>query len=527
MVNGTYSRRQPLLVGDNDTANSLHADKASPGSGGLQILEDKALDLGIVVHVVLVNTKLLGLLDEDLLVGHDDSDGARVLRVGIDHHVCDSLSTAVDRLKLLESNVLATLHLDEVLDTINDLQVTVGIELANITGLEPAVGSEGLGGLLGVVEVLLHDGETLEKNLTLRNLGVGRVAELGDGHELNVDGGRDRADSVGSVLERRAQGAVGTGLSQTVASKHRRENQGDEMLGAGGDTAGTVHGESKAATGKLTDLTENDAVEDASEGQLVSGHERLVAVGAPEEVLKESAAALQFSHDTLADSLPNLGDTDHNRGAELAHITSAVFDGAVGERARVTVSEGSTNVKDQVLQSHLEDVGKREVGENDFLVADTLVDASKKTSYTGNKRLMGNASTLGKACGARSVHDAEQVSSLGRVGLDHVLLAELGQLVVRKDVDVGVLRLERFNLATSSEDTLRVDNDGLHLGLLDGVGGRLKQVRVSVHGAGTGLEEGVLDTARAESIVSSDDGDGLGSAAMGHGEPVQATETYC
>lgn len=125
------------------------------------------------MDVMLIHSELLGLLGENLFVGHDNGDGSRVVRVRVDHDVSNDLATTVDSLELLERDVFTTLHLDEVLDTVNDLEMTIGVKLANVSSLEPTVGSESLLGLFGVIIILSHDGLSANENLTLRGGSVG------------------------------------------------------------------------------------------------------------------------------------------------------------------------------------------------------------------------------------------------------------------------------------------------------------------------------------------------------------------
>jgi hypothetical protein len=53
--------------------------------------------------------------------------------------------------------VLAAGPLDEVLIAVGDAQIAVVREFACVAGMDPAVGLQGLGGLLGQPVVALHD----------------------------------------------------------------------------------------------------------------------------------------------------------------------------------------------------------------------------------------------------------------------------------------------------------------------------------------------------------------------------------
>lgn len=139
---------------------------------------------------------------------------------------------------------------------------------------------------------------------------------------------------------------------------------------------------------------------------------------------------------------------------------------------------------------------------------------------------MGNAGTLGQASGSGSIHDAEDVFWLRGVRLNHVLLAHLSKLLVCDDGEVGILGFELFNLAALSEDTILVDDDSLDVGLADGSLGGLEQMGVNEHGIGLCLDERVGKAVLTEGIVSSDDGEGLGSAGVGGGDPADAVDGF-
>lgn len=84
---------------------------------------------------------------------------------------------------------------------------------------------------------------------------------------------------------------------------------------------------------------------------------------------------------------------------------------------------------------------------------------------------MRNASALGNAARARSVHDAIQIRTIGGNWIHGVFPAEFEQLLVSDDLDVGVALLERVDLISGAEDTLLVHNDGLDVGRLERAAG--------------------------------------------------------
>ncbi|KAI6753130.1 hypothetical protein HG531_005299 [Fusarium graminearum] len=355
------------------------------------------------MEVVLINAQLLGLILHNLLIRHDNSD---------------------------RSDVLATLHLDKVLHTIKNPEVTLLIELSDITGLEPTIRGESLLGLLRVVPVLGHNGQTPDPDLTLGNLGLGGVAQVRERNELDVASTRSRANGVRRELKRAAQRAIGACLSETITGQHGSNDQRNEILCAVRNTTGAIHSEAHTTTCQFTDLAKYEAVEQPSEWQLVLGSKCLPIVGTPEQVLEKRASSLQLGGDTLPDGFPDLRNTDHDGGLELAHITSTVLHRRIRQCSRVAVSERTTDVHDQVFEGHFEDMGQGEVGKNALLVAYTFFDTVK-------------------------------VFWLGRVGLDRVLFAELAELLEGDDFQVRVVCLELLELASLGKDGSVVDDDDL------------------------------------------------------------------
>ena len=377
----TYARGGPFLICDHHTGNDFHASESTAATRVLKVFEDGVVDLLVVVHVVLVYPKLLGLLDQHLFVRHNDSDGTVLLRVGVNHDVGHGGSTAVNGLELLKSNVFSTLHLDKILDTVDNLQVATGVELANVTSLEPAVRGQSLSSLLRVVVVLCQNRLAPDPDLALSGArAVSLVSHVRDGYQLDLNRRRNRANSRWVVLERATQRAVGARFGETVTSQHGGKDQGQKVLGIIGNTAGPVHGETQATTGKLANLLEDNVVEDIGSWELLGGHESLVAKGTPEQVLEERAGLVELGHDTLLDSLPNLRDTNHDGRLQLAHISSAVLDRLIGQGAGVAVSEGATDEENQIFESHLHDVSQGQVGQNTLLIADAFLNAAVKTS---------------------------------------------------------------------------------------------------------------------------------------------------
>jgi len=110
-------------------------------------------------------------------------------------------------------DVLATAD-DHVLDPVDDPQVAVGVEDADITGVQPAV-AERVGGRLGPVQVALHHVRPLDHDLATLLRRHQRAVRRHDPHALPGQGHTDRSGLAYAVdrIGRRRAGA----LRQSVA----------------------------------------------------------------------------------------------------------------------------------------------------------------------------------------------------------------------------------------------------------------------------------------------------------------------
>ena len=119
--------------------------------------------------------------------GHDDRDRLLAIFCSVDADVCDNGCGAVDRLELLERNVLSSKCLNQVLLAVNDADFTVGVELSNVTSLEPSVVGEGLLGLLGHVQVTVYNTTATDPDFSLRRVVGGEVAGIREVDKLHLD----------------------------------------------------------------------------------------------------------------------------------------------------------------------------------------------------------------------------------------------------------------------------------------------------------------------------------------------------
>src|SRR5438270_1568538 len=129
-----------------------------------------------------------------------------VLALVADHdHLADQLAHGLERvLDRLRSDVLAARGLDQVLFAIGDLQVSVGIDLADVAGVEPAVLVDHFRRRLGLAEIAAHDvAPSLE--------------DLSVGGDLHFHTGKGPADGAELVLPRQIHAGEGDGLGQPIA----------------------------------------------------------------------------------------------------------------------------------------------------------------------------------------------------------------------------------------------------------------------------------------------------------------------
>lgn len=106
---------------------------------------------GLVVaesaHVLSFAVCSCPLLGVDF-INYDNCDTTVLERVTVDHNLRDIVGQNILVLKLFGSNVLTLRELEDVLDAVNDLKTTVGVEQADITRAEPAFIVKGFFGLL-------------------------------------------------------------------------------------------------------------------------------------------------------------------------------------------------------------------------------------------------------------------------------------------------------------------------------------------------------------------------------------------
>ena len=173
--------------------------------------------------VLKTRQPLLGCVGPQLFeIGNDESareapafgddDGGRNERAG--------LELVLDR---LGGDELTARRLEQVLFAVGDLEIAVGVDFADVAGVQPTV-DQGRCGRLGVLIVALHDVGPADQDLTV----------VGD---LDLDVANDLTDGAEAGLSRLVDGDDGRGLGEAVgfvdseARRRRRTRRGDERAG--------------------------------------------------------------------------------------------------------------------------------------------------------------------------------------------------------------------------------------------------------------------------------------------------------
>ena len=123
----------------------------------------------------------------------------------------------VDVLETLWGDVLSLCKLEDVLNTINDLEAATAVDLGNITGAKPAIFSHSLLGLLLVAVVTLEEGGRAHEKLSTCVWLVGsKVVHVWDGHQANLSSSGYTTTISGGEIVRLLDETHGVGLGESV-----------------------------------------------------------------------------------------------------------------------------------------------------------------------------------------------------------------------------------------------------------------------------------------------------------------------
>mmetsp|Transcript_1260 Transcript_1260/g.3092 ORF Transcript_1260/g.3092 Transcript_1260/m.3092 type:complete len:251 (-) Transcript_1260:918-1670(-) len=92
------------------------------------------------------------------------------------------------------------LNLDELLETISDVDVAIFVNLSNVTSVEPSIFSEGSASLLNIVEIALHDLRTTDAELALLANTKGLARGYVDNLSLGVGNGGTSTAGLDAVI---------------------------------------------------------------------------------------------------------------------------------------------------------------------------------------------------------------------------------------------------------------------------------------------------------------------------------------
>ena len=193
----------------------------------------------------------------DRLGVEGDQGGDEVVVGAVDHELADVGAQALEgRLDQRRGDVLAAGGLEEVLLAVGDLEEAALVELADVTGVQPAVGVHGLGGLLGLVVVALHDAGAAQQHL----------AVLGD---PRLGAGQRPADRADRVAGRAVDERRGAGLGEAVALEDGQADRVEPVRDVLVERGGPGDEEADPAAEALAHLVQHQLV---GQGELLGEH---------------------------------------------------------------------------------------------------------------------------------------------------------------------------------------------------------------------------------------------------------------
>jgi hypothetical protein len=153
----------------------------------VQVLQNQLFDTRVVAHIFelsVVDTVLTSPRDQVLEVRHDYSDEVALQAVTVHVALQHVRALAVNCLQELSGDVFTLSELEDVLLTINNLQLAVLSPLTNITGVEPTVLVNRFFSHLRILVVANKDVVTTQANFTALRVAARSVTELRDIDQL-------------------------------------------------------------------------------------------------------------------------------------------------------------------------------------------------------------------------------------------------------------------------------------------------------------------------------------------------------
>lgn len=392
-------------------------------SNVIQQLQQRPLDPR-VVRRHLERSLVLGrnVLLEDLAgirskvhrVDTEHSHQARLLGLAVHKGHGEEVAAAeVDVLDALGGNVLALRELEHVLLAVDDLEAAHAVHLDDVAGVEPPVGLDRLGRLLGVAVVLLEDDGTAHEQLAA---GVGLVLNgvlvVGDGLDAELDRGARGADVAGGEIAGHLDGTDGVGLGHAETLNEVVAKGGaEELVDVGVELGGTAdHGASARETNTLEDLGGPDlVVEEVLVGGLARRKLHAGLLGLNDTAREGTLEALLLNRGGLDGRVDAVEETGHRHETSWAQELNILH--KLGD-VTVEVTDAGAFSESSLVSHATIDMRKGKIRQMDVASRDALVGTSSRD--TGNTVGVGDKDTLGVTSGTRGVVDGQNILGLGR-----------------------------------------------------------------------------------------------------------------
>ncbi len=363
------------------------------------------MDVGVVHQVfnaLVCNLLLGGIGLEFVEVGHDER---RHIFAAVANHgdLLDEDVLAEGGFEHLRGNVLAVAGLVEVFEALGHHQLAGVGDVAAVACVKPAVGVDGLGRLLGLVEIALHHGGALHQNLTALAY-------------LHHHAGQRGTNGAQLPAHRGVEADGGVGLAEAVANDYVDaygvKELGDVVAehGAGrGEEAAVLHayGAAQAAEHFLLEilvLLLDQQRRLAARAHILHVARAAHGHGALKEHLHHGLGLRHIVVDGRVHLFPEARHAAHACGLHLAHglldFLGVEVDGHA--HAAAQAHHGPAQLKHVAEGQEAE----REVG---FVVE---VNALEVAVHGRHEVVMGEHHALGHAGGARGVDEIHQVAEV-------------------------------------------------------------------------------------------------------------------
>ena len=290
---------------------------------------------------------------ERVEVGADDGGGALFVFAD-DHHLLDVFRAAQHILDELRGDVFASRELEDVFLAVGDFEVLATDKGADVSRVEPSVGVNDLGGVLGVFVVAKHDMRATGEDF----------AVVGEFHFHAGEDGSHGADLdllVGGVVD----GDDGAGLREAVALVDVDAGGGEDAYHVGLDGAAAGDDGQAVASELLAPLAVDQTVQDLLV-ELVHGRELAqarvviapaVAEGPVVDGFLQSREVFAGGVEFVVDHLQHPRHGTEAVGFDFHHV---LLDGAQA----FGVVDADAEILEVVVHRSLVDVVERQEGED-------------------------------------------------------------------------------------------------------------------------------------------------------------------